>query len=190
MRLSQVPFFCLEKPCPLKKSPLTTTPNQLSTTTSKPKTTPFKHTISPSEHLPFTFYFIPNCLNYISKLNLPMNLARLYTEIQRNTELSIIKIVEDYLTKQNKHKKGNRSKTRNKKVLNYKPRFTPREHKPTSPIHTSPPTDATTVTQNTQLRFKQYTFITTTQYTQSTHENHTSNCTKPQLLPQYTTAFH
>ena len=82
--------------------------------------------------------------------------------------------MEDYLAKQNKHKKGNKNKTRNKKVLNCKPRFTPREYKPTSPIHTSPSTDTTTVTQ----------------YTQPTHKNHTSTYTKPQLLPQYTTAFH
>ena len=65
-------------------------------TTSKPKTTPSKQTISPSEHLPFSFYLIPNRHNFISKLNLPMNLARLWTEIQRNGELSFIKIVEDY----------------------------------------------------------------------------------------------
>ena len=79
-----------------------------------------------------------------------MNLARFYTEIQRNAELSMIKIVEDYLTKQNKHKNRNKNKISNKKVLNYKPRFTTREHKPTSQILTLPPTDTTTNTQNTQ----------------------------------------
>ena len=63
---------------PLKTS-LPTTPSQPSTTTSKPKTTSSKRRISPSEHLPFTFYFIPNRPNYISKLNLIMNLARLCT---------------------------------------------------------------------------------------------------------------
>ena len=36
-----------------------------------------------------------------------MNLPRLCAEIQYNKELSIIKIVADYLTKHNKHKKGN-----------------------------------------------------------------------------------
>ena len=132
-----------------KTSPLPTTPNQLSTTTSKPKNSPFKHTTSPSEHLLFTFYFIPNRPNYISKLNLSMNLARLYTEIQRNAELSIIKIVEDYLTKQNKHKNGNKNKSSNKEVLNCTPRFTTREHKPTSQILTLPPTGTTTTTENT-----------------------------------------
>ena len=50
---------------------------------------PSKQAISPSEHLPFTFYFIPNRPNYISKLNLSMNLAGLCTEIQRIVELSI-----------------------------------------------------------------------------------------------------
>ena len=119
-----------------------------------------------------------------------MDLARLCTEIQRNVELSIIKIAEDCLTKQNKRKNGTKNKTNNKKILNYKPRFTPREHKPTSPIHTSPPTDTTTVTQNTKLRFKEQTFNTNTLYAQPTHKNHASTCTKSQLLPQYTTAFH
>ena len=89
--------------CTPPKTSLPTTPNQLSTTKSKPKTTPCKHTSH--EHLLFTFYFIPNRPNYISKLNLPMNLARLCTEIQHNAELSVIKIVEDYLTKQNKTQK-------------------------------------------------------------------------------------
>ena len=50
---------------------------------------PSKQAISLSEHLPFTFYFIPNRPNYISKLNLSMNLAGLCTEIQRIVELSI-----------------------------------------------------------------------------------------------------
>ena len=119
-----------------------------------------------------------------------MNLARLCTEIQRNAELSINKIVEDYLTKQNKHKTGNKNKTSNKKVMNYKPRFTPREHKLTSPIHTLPPTDTTTAKQNTQSRFKQHTSTTTTGHTQPTDKSHAFTCAKPQLPPQYTTAFH
>ena len=93
-----------------KTSSLPTTPNQPSTTTSKPQITPSKHTISPSEYLPFTFCLLPNCSSYISKLNLPMNLARLCTEIQCNVELSIIRIVEGYLTKQNKLKNGNKNK--------------------------------------------------------------------------------
>ena len=120
------------------------------------KTKPSKNRILPSEHLTFTFYFIANCPNYIFKLNLPMNLARLCTTLshQRSVESSFIKIVEDYSTKQNKHKKLNKIKSKNKKVLNYKPTFTPREHEFTSPIHTSPPTDTITVTQNTQPRFK------------------------------------
>ena len=145
-------------------------PKNISTNYSKPtihnyvKTQNYtpKQTVSPSEHLPFTFCFIPNCPNYISKLNLPMNLARLRTEIQRNAELSIIKIVWDYLMKHNKHKNGNKNKTRNKKVLNYKPRFTSREQTPTSSIFTSPPTDTTTATQNPHPRFKQHTSTTTT----------------------------
>ena len=171
-------------------APLPITPNQLSTTTSKPKIKPSKHIVSPSEHLLFILYFIPNRPKFIFKLNLPTNLARLCTEIQHDAELSIIKRVEDYLTKQNKHKNGNKNKPSNKKVLNYKPRFTPREHKPTSPIHTLPPTDITTATPNTRPRFKQHTSTITTQYTQPTHIIHTSTCTKPQLPPQYTTVFH
>ena len=115
-----------------------TIPHQPSTTTSKPITTSSNQTISPSEHLPFTFYFIPNHPSYISKLNLPTNLAKLWTDIQRNTESSIIKSVENYLSKQHKHKKRNRNKNNitNTTGINYEPRFTPKEHKPTSPIPT------------------------------------------------------
>ena len=165
-----------------KTSPLPTIPNQPSITRSKLQITPSKHTFSQSEHLPFTFYFIPNHPNYISKLTLPMNLARLCKETHYNVESSIIKIVEDYLTRQNKHETGNENKTSNKKVLNYQPRFTSREHKPTSPINTFPPTNTTTATQTTQPGFKHLTPTTTTQYTQPTQKNHASTCTKPQLL--------
>ena len=42
-------------------------------------------------------------------------------KIQNNAELSMIKIVEDYLTKQNIHKNGSKHKNRNKKVLDDKP---------------------------------------------------------------------
>ena len=65
-----------------------------------------------------------------------MNLAKLCTYIQRIAELSIIKIVEEHLTKPNKCK--SRNKNKNKKVLNHKPRFQPTEHSPTSPIHFFP----------------------------------------------------
>ena len=176
--------------CTIPKTPLPTIPHHPFTTTSNPKPTPFKETILPSEYFPFSFYFIPNLPNDISKLNLPMNLARHGTEIQRNTELYIIKIMEDYLMKQNKHRNVNKTKTRNNKVLNCKPRFTPREHKPTSPIHTFPATDTTTDSQNAQTRFKKHTSNITTQYTQPTHKNQAYSCTNLQLLPQYTTAFH
>ena len=94
-------------------------PNLPSTTTAKSKTTPSD---TQSKHLPFTFLFIPNHPNYISKLKLPVNLAKLCTEIQRNVQLSIIKIVEEHLTKQNKRKND---ETRKKKVHNFKPRFQP-----------------------------------------------------------------
>ena len=88
-----------------------------------------------------------------------------------------------------KHKNKNKNKNRNKKVLNYKPIFTPRERPATSPIHTFPPTDITTFTENTQLRFKQHNSIATTQYTQPTHKIHSSTCTKLQLQQQYATVF-
>ena len=73
-----------------KTSPSPTVPHQPSTTTPKPITTSSNQTMSPSKHLPFTFYFIHNHPKFISKLNLPKNLAKLCTEIQRNAELSII----------------------------------------------------------------------------------------------------
>ena len=183
---------------PLPKiSPPPTIPHQPSTSTSKPITTSSNQTISPSEHLPFTFYFIPNRPNYISKLNLSTNLTKLCTDIQRNAESSVIKLVENYLSKQQKHKKRNKNKnnTSNTAGINYKPRFTPKEHKPTSPIltspnHTSPRTYTTTATQTTPPGFDQHPPTTTTQYTQPTAKNHISTCSKPQSLPQYTTTFH
>ena len=86
---------------PLPKiSPPPTIPHQPTTTTPKP--TSSNQTISPSKHLPFNFYFIPNHPNYISKLNLTTNLAKLCADIQRNAELSIIKLVENFLTKRHK----------------------------------------------------------------------------------------
>ena len=177
---------------PLPKiSPPSAIPHQPSTTTSKPITTSSNQTISPSEHLPFTFYFIPNRRNYISKLNLSTNLAKLCTDIQRNAESSIIKLVENYLSKQHKHKKKKKKqqKKTNKKPqhttgINDKPRFTPKEHKPispipTSPICTSPPTYTTRATQTTPPGFDQHTPTTTTQYTQPPQKSHASTTTTP-----------
>ena len=180
-------------------------PNLPSTTTAKSKTTPSD---TQSKHLPFTFLFIPNHPNYISKLKLPVNLAKLCTEIQRNVHLSIIKIVEEHLTKQNKRKND---ETRKKKVHNFKPRFQPMEHPPTLPTHTDPKTDITTITQNMHEGFKKHMSTTITQYTQPifkttatqytnptfkttatqyalpTSLNHSSTCTKSQHLPLNTT---
>ena len=67
-----------------KTTPSPKTSNQSSTTILKARTTPSKQTTSPSKQLPFTFYLITNRLNYISNLNLPRNLAKLFTEIQCN----------------------------------------------------------------------------------------------------------
>ena len=89
-----------------------------------------------------------------------MNLAKLCTDIQRNAELSTIKIVEEDFTKQNKHK--NRNKNKNKTDRNYKPRLQPTEHPPTSPIPTVPKTDTTTSTQNMQQGFKKHMSTTAT----------------------------
>ena len=179
-----------------KASPPPTIPHQSSTTTPKP--TSSNQTISTSKHLRFNFYFIPNHPNYISKLNLPTNLAKLCTDIQRNAELSIINLVENYLTKRHKQKKKNKNKNNNTGSttrIKYKPRFTPKEHKlisptTTSPIHTSPPTYTTTATQTTPPGFDQHTPITTTHYTQPTRKNHISTCNKPQSLPHYASTFH
>ena len=89
----------------------------------------------------------------------------------------------------------------------YNPRFQPTEHPLTSPIHIVSKTGTTTTIQNMQQGFKKHmstmttqydqpilkttakqqtqpTFKTTvTQYTQPTFKNHTSTCTKAQLLP-------
>ena len=118
---------------PLPKTfPPPTIPHQSSTTTPKP--TSSNQTISSSKHLPFNFYFIPNHPNYISKLNLPTNLAKLCTDIQRNAELSIITLVENYLTKRHKQKKKNKNKNSNTSSttrIKYKPRSA-------NPLHQSP----------------------------------------------------
>ena len=90
-----------------------------------------KQTIPASKHLAFIFCLTPHCPNYSSNLILPKNLAKLCTEIQCNAELYIIKIAEDNLTKQNPNK--------NKKGLNAKHRFTPRENPSTLPIHKMTP---------------------------------------------------
>ena len=123
-----------------------TTPAPPSTTMSKTPTTPSNRSTSISRNVPFNFYFIPNRPNYITNLNLPMKLAKHYRGIQHNAESSIIKLVEDHLKRQAKLKKANKNK--NKKAITYKPSFTPREHKPTSPTPTFHSTDTTTVIQN------------------------------------------
>ena len=143
-------------------SPLPINPNPPSSTTAKSKTTPSD---TQSKYLPLTFHFIPNRPNYISKLKLSMNLAKPCNDIQRNAELSIIKIVEEHLTKQNKRKNSKKSK----KVRIFKPRFQPTEHPPTSSIHIVPKTDTTTTTQNMRLGFKTYMSTTPTRYIQPKH---------------------
>ena len=170
-------------------SPSPIHPHPPSTTTAKSKTT---SSTTQSKHLLFTFHFIPNHPNYISKLKLPMYIAKLCTEIQHNSELSIIKIVEEHLSKQNKHKKS-----KNKKAHNFKPRFQPIEHPPISPIHTVPKTHITTTTQynppihkTTATQYVHPTLKTTgTQYTLPTTQNHSSTYTKSQHLPLNTTAM-
>ena len=54
-----------------------------STSTAKSKSTPSD---IQSEHLPFTFHFIPNHPNYITKLKLPMHIAKLCSDIQYTTQ--------------------------------------------------------------------------------------------------------
>ena len=96
----------------------------------------------------FTLYLIPNRLNYIINLNLPTNIAKLYTVIQHNDKQSVMKIVRENLTKQNE----NKNNIRNKKPGSAKPRFAPREHPSTSPILTFKlsPSNSTTATKDTQ----------------------------------------
>ena len=145
---------------------------------SKTPTTPSNRSTSPSRNVPFDFYFIPNRPNYITNLNVPMKLPKHCRGIQHNAESSIIKLVEDHLKIQAKLKKANKNKTKNKKATTYKPSFTPREHKPTSPTPTFHSTDTTRVIQNIQPISKQLTSTTTTHYTQPIHNNLTSTCTK------------
>ena len=62
-----------------------------------------------------------------------MKLAKLFPEIQYNTEQSIIKIVEDYWSKGNKNKNKN-TKSQNTESK-FAPRFTPTEQQSSPPIH-------------------------------------------------------
>ena len=80
--------------------------------TAKPKSTPSD---MQSEHLPFTFHFIPSHPNYTSKLKLPMHIAKLCSDIQHNPESSIIQIIEKHLSKQ-KHKKSKNKKKQQQKT--------------------------------------------------------------------------
>ena len=84
--------------------------------------------------MPFTFYFI---FNYpININNVHRNLSKLCTGISHNAAQSIIKFVEQYLTKQDDKKIKIKSKT--KKTGNARPIFTPREYQEnTHPLHPS-----------------------------------------------------
>ena len=64
-------------------SPSTIHTHPPSTSTAKSKSTPSD---IQSEHLPFTFHFIPNHPNYITKLKLPMHIAKLCSDIQYTTQ--------------------------------------------------------------------------------------------------------
>ena len=173
-------------------SPIHTHPP--STSTAKPKSTPSD---IQSEHLPFTFHFIPSHPNYTSKLKLPMHIAKLCSDIQHNPESSIIQIIEKHLSKQ-KHKKLKKNKNNNKKTHNFKPRFQPIEHPPTSPPYTATKTDTitttkhntpilkTTATQCTHPILK----TTGTQYIQPISQNHSSIGTKSQHPPPYQPSTH
>ena len=85
---------------------------------------------------------------------------KLFTDIQRNAKLSIIKIVGQYSKKQNKHE------NKNKNFLYYKPRFKPTEHPTTSPIYTFLPINTTKTTQNMKQELKKHIPATATHYTQ------------------------
>ena len=146
-----------------------------------------------SEHMSFTFHYIPSHPNYISKLKLPMHIAKLCSNIQHKAESSIIQIIEKHLSKQNKHKKSKKSKNNNKKPHNFKPRFQPIKHPPTSQPYTATKTDTTTTTQynppipkTTATQCTHPTLKTTgTQYILPTSQNHSSTHTKSQRPPPY-----
>ena len=175
-------------------SPLPLQTNPPSTSTSTPKFTPSD---IQSEHLLLTFHFIPSHRNYISKLKLPMHIAKLCCDIQHNAESSIIQIIEKHLSKQ-KHKKINKNKNNQKNPHNFKPKFQPIEHTPTSPPYTATKTDTitttkhntpilkTTATQCTHPTLKN----TGTRYIQPTSQNLSSTHTKSQHPPPYQTNTH
>ena len=93
---------------PYVTSPSPIHPQPPSTTIAKSKPKPSN---KQSEHLSFTFHFIPSHPNHILKLKLFTHIAKLCSDIQHNGELSIIKIIEEHLSTENKHKKAKKSKT-------------------------------------------------------------------------------
>ena len=125
-----------------------------------------------------------------------MHIAKLCSYIQHNAELPIIKILEEHLAKQNKHKKSKKSKN-NKNPHNFKPRFQPIEHLPTAPNYTAPKTDITTTTlynppilKTIATQCTHPTLKTTgTQYTLPASKSHPSTYTKSQHFPLNTTAM-
>ena len=97
-------------------------PHPPSTTTVKSKFTPFD---TQSKQLPLTFHFIPSHPNYISKLKLPMHITKLCSDIQHNAQLSVIKIIEEHPSKQNKHKKIKKKSEATKKPITSNQGFNP-----------------------------------------------------------------
>ena len=97
-------------------------PHLPSTTTVKSKFTPFD---TQSKQLPLTFHFIPSHPNYISKLKLPMHITKLCSDIQHNAQLSVIKIIEEHPSKQNKHKKIKKKSEATKKPITSNQGFNP-----------------------------------------------------------------
>ena len=85
-----------------------------STSTAKSKSTPSD---IQSEYLPFTFHFIRRHPNYISKLKLLLHIAKLCSNIQHNTESSIMQIIEKHLSKQKHKKKTKAAKTTTKNPI-------------------------------------------------------------------------
>ena len=106
-----------------------------STSTAKSKSTPSD---IQSEHLPFTFQVTQTIYQNVNYLCISPNNALTFNTMQNHPNH------RKHLSQENRLKKSKNNKNNNKNLHNFKPRFQPIEHPPTSSRYTATKTDTTT----------------------------------------------
>ena len=155
-----------------------------STSTAKSKSTPSD---IQSEHLPFTFQVTQTIYQNLNYLCISPNNAPTFNTMQNHPNH------RKHLSQENKLKKSKNNKNNNKNPHNFKPRFQPIEHPPTSSRYTATKTDTTTTIQyNPQILKPRATQCTNptlkttgTRYILPTSQNQFSTHTKSQHPPPY-----